>query len=136
MRLSPEHGWGAVTVYTGTSVSALQRVGRALEHGYGARVAFDAVAGQKYRIAVASRCDGCSSSPFDLRVGPAPLPANDAFADARTIRIPGEYHGNAADATAELGEDESHPHSLWYRIKPRRTGELTIDIGPHCGGAA
>ncbi len=135
VRLSPEHGWGAVTVYTGTSITALQRVGRALEHGYGARVAFDAVAGQEYRIVVASRCDGCSSSPFDLRVGPAPLPANDDFSAARTIRIPGEYKGNTADATAELGEAERHRHSVWYRIKPRRTGDLTIDLEARtCGG--
>jgi hypothetical protein len=137
VRLSPEYGWGAVTVYTGTSITALQRVGRALEHGYGARVAFDAVTGQEYRIVVASRCDGCSSSPFDLRVGPAPLPANDDFSAARTIRIPGEYKGNTADATAELGEAERHRHSVWYRIKPRRTGDLTIDLEARtCGGGS
>jgi hypothetical protein len=137
VRLSPEYGWGAVTVYTGPSITALQRVGRALELGYGARVAFDAVAGQEYRIVVASRCDGCSSSPFDLRVGPAPLPANDDFSAARTIRIPGEYKGNTADATAELGEAERHRHSVWYRIKPRRTGDLTIDLEARtCGGGS
>lgn len=136
VRLAPVGG-GTVSVYTGASLATLQPVGRAFDNGYGARVAFDAVAGQDYRIAVANRCEGCGTRPFSLEVRPAPLPANDDFSAARTIRIPGDYKGNAADATAELGEAERHRHSVWYRIKPRRTGKLTIDLdGRKCGGSS
>ena len=100
------------------------------------RVPFDAVAGETYFVAVATSPAGPTDSRFQLRLRDMPLPANDAFADAKTIRIPGKYRGNAADATAELGEDESHSHSLWYRIKPRRTGKLTIDmVRGYCGGS-
>ena len=130
-------GYGrTVAVYTGSDLTALQRVGQAHDNGYGARVALDAVAGRQYLIAVATRCPGCSVTDFNLEVRPAPVPANDDFAAARTLRIPGEYKGNAADATSELGEAERHRHSLWYRIKPRRTGNLTLDLdGTRCGGA-
>ena len=93
VRLSPEHGWGAVTVYTGTSITALQRVGRALEHGYGARVAFDAVAGQEYRIVVANRCDGCSSSPFDLASARPRCRPTTSSRHARTHSDPGRVQG-------------------------------------------
>ena len=137
VRLSPTGGWGSVSVYSGASLATLQPVGRAFDNGYGARVAFDAVAGQDYRIAVANRCEGCSTRPFSLEVRPAPLPAHDDFSAARTLRIPGEYKGNLADATAELGEAERHRHSVWYRIKPRRTGKLTIDLDRRrCGGSS
>ncbi len=137
VRMPPAGGWGVVSVYTGASLATLQPVGRAFDNGYGGRVAFDAVAGQDYRIAVANRCQGCGPARFDLEVRPAPLPANDDFSAARTLRIPGEYKGNVADATAELGEAERHRHSVWYRIKPRRTGDLTIDLdGRRCGGAS
>lgn len=137
VRLSPGNGHAAVTVYTGTSLTTLQRVGGAFDNYYGGRVAFDAVAGQEYRIAVANRCEGCWTVGFGLEVRPAAMPANDEFSQARTLRIPGKYSGNAADATAELGEAERHRHSVWYRIKPRRTGSLTIDLASRkCGGAS
>lgn len=127
-----------LAVYTGESLDALQRIGRASDGTYGARIAFDAVAGQAYRIAVADPCAGCADGdPFTLSVRPAPRPANDDFSAARTLRIPGEYKGNVADATAELGEAERHRHSVWYRIKPRRTGSLTLDLdGRRCGGSS
>jgi hypothetical protein len=123
------------SVYTGASVSALQRVGQA--RNFRARVPFEAVAGQTYFIAVATQAPPPSppNSRFQLRLRNMPLPANDAFADAKPISIPGKYRGNAADATAELGEDESHSHSLWYRFRPRRTVNLTIDwIRGYCSG--
>lgn len=121
------------TVYTGAGMSTLQRIGQA--RYIRARVPFEAAAGQTYFIAVATQAPGQTDSRFQLRLRDMPLPTNDAFADAKTIRIPGKYRGNAADATAELGEDESHSHSLWYRFKPRRTGKLTIDmVRGYCSG--
>ena len=122
------------SVYTGDSVSALQRVGQA--RYFRGRVPFEAAAGQTYFIAVSTQVAAPTGSVFRFRLRDMPLPANDAFADAKTIRIPGKYRGNGADASAELGEDESHSHSLWYRIKPRRTGKLTIDmVRGYCGGS-
>ena len=136
VRLTPGNGLAEVTVYTGTTLTALHDVGGAFDNGYGARVAFDAVAGQEYRVAVSNRCQGCSTVGFGLEVRPAPMPANDEFSQARSLRIPGKYSGNVADATAELGEAERHRHSVWYRLKPRRTGSLTIDLASRkCGGA-
>ena len=123
------------TVYTGASVSALQRVGQASIHP-GAR----AVRGRR-RADVLHR--GRDASPPPAK----PTPASSSGCGTcrcrptmrsptrRPIQIPGKYRGNAADATAELGEDESHSHSLWYRFRPRRTVNLTIDwIRGYCSG--
>jgi hypothetical protein len=116
----------ALSVYTGSTLAALQLVGR--HEGWPARVAFDASAGQSYRIAIGKVQGSSGGTTFVLRNRLAPLPANDAFANATRLRIPGEYPGNLLDATAEPGEDAHHTHSLWYRFRPRRTGKLTIDF--------
>jgi hypothetical protein len=123
-----------VAVYTGGGVGSLERVALATDGSI--RAAFEAVAGTTYSIAVTSGFETESSS-FRLRIRPMPLPANDAFADARTVRIPGEYTGVLADATGELGEPrhagQRANHSVWFRIRPRRTGKLTIDtVGSSC----
>ena len=113
--------------------AAARRAGEAI----GARVPFDAVAGQDYRVAVASnRCAVLDGSRFEPAVRPAPLPANDDVLGRRARPHPGQVQGNAADATAELGEAERHRHSVWYRIKPRRTGNLTIDLASAARAAA
>jgi hypothetical protein len=115
-----------LSVYTGSTLSALQLVGR--HEGWPARVAFEASAGRSYRIAIGKVADPSGGTTFVLRNRLAPLPPNDAFGKATRIRIPGEYPGNLADATAEPGEDAHHTHSVWYRFRPRRTGKLTIDL--------
>jgi hypothetical protein len=114
-----------LSVYTGSTLDTLQAVGR--DDDYYTRVPFEAVAGQTYRIAVGMRY-ASGDADFELRVRNAPLPAHDAFSKAKTVRIPGEYTGNLKDATSELGENESHRHSVWYRIRPRRTVNLTADL--------
>jgi hypothetical protein len=116
----------ALSVYTGSTLAALQLVGR--HEGWPARVAFDASAGQTYHIAIGKVGDYTGGTTFVLRNRLAPLPPNDAFAKATRIRIPGYYPGNLADTTAEPGEDAHHTHSLWYRFRPHRTGKLTIDF--------
>jgi hypothetical protein len=128
-----------VSVYTGTAVSGLTPV-PVTRGPLPARVAFDGVAGESYRVAVANHnCWGSSDNPipvcddggstFDLRVEPAPPPPNDAFASATPIRIPGEFAGDLLNATGEPGEHRTHRHSVWYRFRPRRTGRLTLDFG-------
>jgi hypothetical protein len=114
-----------LAVYTGSGFADLHAVGHT-EGSIPARVAFDAVAGSTYRVAVATTYE-TTSDAFEVQTREAPLPANDAFEDAQRVTIPGVYEGNLADATGELGEPDGGTHSLWYRIKPRRTGKLTIE---------
>jgi hypothetical protein len=113
-------------VYTGPAVTALQPVGSA--QGGEARVAFDAVAGETYRISVARTYQ---TGPFELRIRPMPLPANDAFDDALTMGVPFVHAGNLADATAEFGEDDAS-HSVWYRFRARRTGTHWLETTSRC----
>jgi hypothetical protein len=121
-----------VAVFTGSSLTDLHALTRT-EDANPYRVAFDAAAGQVYRIAVGSPYEGADPG-FSLRVRPAPLPGNDAFEDAQRVAIPGVYEGNLADATGELGEPAQgqNVHSVWYRIKPRRTGRLTVEAAGDC----
>jgi hypothetical protein len=117
-----------VAVYTGPAVSSLRRIGQS--EGYVPRVPFDAQGGETYWIAIASNYE-TSGTQLQLRVRPIPLPANDSFADARKVGVPGRYTGNLADATAELGEP-SHQRgvrpsrSVWFRFTARRSGRLSI----------
>jgi hypothetical protein len=113
-------------VYTGPDRSHLTPVTSAPDAWYG-RTRFDATAGQTYWIQVAGwRAQG----DFRLDVHPVAAPANDAFADPRTIRVPGLYPGSLEDATTELGEPATTATStVWYRIRPAHTGRLTVDAG-------
>ena len=114
-------------VYTGEAIGALQRAG--VPDTDVPRIPFEATAGTTYRIAVASGYEEADQS-FRLRVVPAPLPANDDFAAAQHVKVPGRYQGSLVDATDELGEPDhagSRPQrSLWYRFRAARTGRLSI----------
>jgi hypothetical protein len=113
-------------VYTGPDRSHLTPVTQDPDAWYG-RVHFDAVAGQTYWIQVGG---SQGAGAFRLDVRPATAPANDAFADARRIRVPGLYSGNLEDATTELGEPATSGGStVWYRIRPAHSGRLTADVG-------
>ena len=116
-------------VYTGAAVTALAPAGVA--HGAEARVAVDAAAGETYWIAVARTYE---AGPFKLRIRPMPLPANDAFDDALTMRVPFVHAGNLADASSELGEADG-THSVWYRFRPRRTGTYWLEATGTCAVA-
>ncbi len=118
-----------LNVYSGAAVTLLQPVGSS--QGVEARVAFDAVAGETYRISVARTYE---TGPFKLRIRPMPLPDNDAFDDARTMRVPFVHAGNLADATAELGEDDA-TRSVWYRFRARRTGSHWLEATGTCATA-
>jgi hypothetical protein len=113
-------------VYTGSVVTALQPIGSG--QGVEARAAFEATAGETYRIAVARTWQ---SGPFKLRIRPMPLPANDAFDDAQTMGVPFVHAGNLADATSELGEANAS-HSVWYRFRPRRSGAYWLQATGTC----
>jgi len=137
------HGAGApvvLAVYSGSGLADLQPLGaaRAFTSVDGAlpRVAWEASAGSQYWIAVAFEAQpgsGWHVSPFPLRLREAPLPGNDAFAAARTVRVPGVYTGSLLDASAELGEPRVNgvvpPHSLWFRFRARSSARMTVDVG-------
>jgi hypothetical protein len=125
-----------ISVYTGSSLSSLTAV--AISGGLvRTRVAFDAVAGETYRVAVSNyNCfdDGSGhlechpgASPFEMTGTLAPLPRNDAFRHAQRVRFPAVYPGDLADATKEPGEDMHYStRTLWYRFRPPRTAKVTM----------
>jgi hypothetical protein len=127
-----------VTVYRGDSLSTLDRLGAAGPDAE-LRVPFDAVAGTTYRIAVGSPYEA-QSAEFTLRIAEAPLPANDDFAAAQRVRVPGRYTGSLADATDELGEPDhggqKPRQSVWYRFRAPRTGRLSIQASSRACGSA
>ena len=116
-----------LAVYVREAGGGLRPIGR---DGHGAmRVVLDAAAGETYLIMVGGD-PAAEDVDFSLRVRPLAPPPNDAFADAKVLRIPGRYAGTVLDAGAELGEPRHvspAEHSVWYRITPRRTGRLTLE---------
>ena len=126
-------------VYTGTAVDGLTEVAANDQDPTGqcadqSRVRFDAVAGTTYRIAV----DGYIDDEGDLavNVAPAPVPVNDAFADAQTLTgSTATAAGSNVDATGETGEPDHTGGSLplasvWYRWTAPAGGRFRIDT---CG---
>jgi hypothetical protein len=104
-------------------------------------VAFDAVAGQTYRIAISNYecyedeesgelvCERAASW-FEVTGMVARVPRNDAFRHARRVHFPGAYGGDLADATQEPGEPLHYPvGTLWYRFRPSLTTKVTMRFG-------
>jgi hypothetical protein len=121
-----------LATYTGSTVGSLNRVASddnscAIPNDSGSKITFDAVAGTKYRIAVAGFYGNAwGEGTFTLDVGYVP-PSNDSFSSAQPI------NGNSATAsgtmlaaTREAGEPDhytTHPpdsdfwigkNSVWY----------------------
>ncbi|HEX8834334.1 MAG TPA: hypothetical protein VF719_09035, partial [Abditibacteriaceae bacterium] len=113
----------SIGVYTGTTVSGLQRV---------ATPAYDAIrfaytANTTYQIAVAA-----SDKPFTLTWRVATPPLNDNFAAAQLLSgNSGSIAGTTLDATREAGEplhDASSVYgSVWYKWSPAANGTFVID---------
>jgi hypothetical protein len=116
---------GPPSVYTGATRDSLRFLPAQRDQWY-TRTRFDAVAGQTYWIEV--RGDGARGE-FTLSLHQVAAPANDAFADARRLRVPTLLHGNLEDGTVELGEKGVHEgsSSVWFTIRPKHTGRLTVD---------
>jgi hypothetical protein len=83
----------------------------------------------RYKILIAATAGSLAAASPAL----AAPPANDAFADAQTIRVGEEVSGMLAEATAELGEPahgSNGPHTtVWFRYRSPRDARLTIDTG-------
>lgn len=123
-----------IGVFTGTAPGSLRRVAENDDAcGQGSRVTFNAVAGQSYRILVASLSElqGDASGTFRLSLRPLVRPRNDAFAQATRLSRPGRVRGSTVLASKELGEPAhsrgAEGHSVWYRYRAPRTQTLTAD---------
>jgi hypothetical protein len=119
-------------VYTGASHASLRQAS-VQDDRWPGRSVFDAMGGQTYWIAVNGGASG--SGDFTLSVHPLAAPANDAFADARRVRVPRLVRGNLEEGTAELGETGLHEgsSSVWFTIRPKHGGRLTVDSsGSEC----
>ena len=130
-----------LAVYTGSSLGALTPVAAAkagapspcAEGDSGVR--FDAVAGTTYWIAVDG--EGGSVGSFGLKLlARENQPANDAFANARTIAggLPRSLVANTVDASREPAEPEHGGNpggaSVWFSWTPSRTATAVISA---CG---
>jgi hypothetical protein len=122
-------------IYTGDGVSSLAPVGSNDDGPAGSltsRVAFHAIEGTTYRIAVDGSWNTYSGN-VALKLQLRPPPVNDLFANAEVL--PGEptasTTGRNDGATAEPGEP-SHAigylpsDSVWYSWRAPRSGSLTI----------
>lgn len=114
-------------VYTGAIHGALEELPVRRDQWY-SRTRFDAVAGQTYWIEVRGyRALG----DFRLAVRPLDPPANDDFADARRLDVPGVYTGFLEQGTTELDEPPLPPggsaSTVWFSIRPKHSSRLTVD---------
>jgi hypothetical protein len=123
-----------LAVYTGTTVSGLVSVASnddASSATKTSRVAFRAIAGTTYRIAVDGSSGAFGEVKLNLRTR-AP-PANDQFSNA--VALPGDgsvaASGFIDGASTEIGEPSHHSYyaprsSVWYSWTAPKSGSLTI----------
>lgn len=106
------------------------------------RVFFDVVAGTRYHFLVGSYSPEANGAlTFSVDGPSAPVPANDAFADAEPVTaLPHTAAVDATTATAEPGEPTSGcavgGRSLWYAVTVPETTAVTLDPSDHRMSAA
>jgi serine protease len=97
------------------------------------RVAFSAVAGETYHIAVAGRS---ASQECAIQLNLKRPPANDHFAQAREVNVSMNaetgYSGTNIGATKQSGEpnlngDAANTTTVWFRFEAPASGLITID---------
>src|SRR5206468_3325397 len=69
-----------------------------------------------------------SLDPANVQAGPGAVPANDNWANATGLAVPGTATGTNAGATVESYEPSVDPtldHTVWYRVMPLASGTLT-----------
>jgi hypothetical protein len=118
-----------LAVYTGTAVGSLTTVGSNDDADAGivtSRLAFSAVSGTVYRIAVDGK-DGAVGS-CEIAINPA---SNDFFAASRLLTgSTGSVTGSSHGATAEAGEPAhagSGGRSVWFTWTAPGAGEASFD---------
>lgn len=135
---------GGLGVYTGSSVTALTNVAVAgsgstdapLDYNNGScadgdlsAVAFDAVAGRTFHIAVTSsgRCCGADTTS-NVVLELSKTAANDNLAEAGSFaQIPGRKKSSNVDATREVFEPEGSGYStIWWNWTADRGGPVSV----------
>lgn len=127
-----------LAVYTGEALNALTTIATNddIATGVTSGLAFTAVSGRTYRIAV----DGYGGASGNVRLalgvsgggsGPATGPANDLFANRAAITVAaGALTANNSGATRETGEPNhagvSGGSSLWWTWTPTASGSYVI----------
>ena len=119
-----------LAIYTGANVNGLSLIDSNDDVGSGgvSQVAFNAIAGTAYRIAV----DGYGGATGNLALNWMRGPANDNFSDALTLAgSSGTVFGTSTFAGKETGEPNhagnSGGASLWYRGVAPGSGLGTFD---------
>jgi hypothetical protein len=130
----------AIAVYTGSAVGSLTEVASDDDGGVSsclptdAEVAFQAIAGTTYRIAI----DGFAEGAGRFRLEFADGPQNDDFAAAQTLAptMTAFAGGTNILATKQAGEPDhaGDPggHSVWYSWTPSSSGRVRVTT---CFGA-
>jgi hypothetical protein len=132
----------ALAAYTGSDIGSLSRVADNddacnVPNHRGSKIAFDAVAGRDYRIAVAGVEGGLAASEgtFTLNVAYG-APSNDHFSGARTLSTnSATVNGTTRSATREFGEPDHAPddffslgeHSVWYSWTAPSSGGVEMN---------
>lgn len=95
-------------------------------------------AGKTYYLRVAG--EGGAGGPVTLSINPASPPANDLFANAADLSVPGTGTGELLLATDQAGEPSacftSGAPSVWYRVQPAQTGRMTLRVSSQATVAA
>ena len=125
-----------LSVYTGAAVNALTLVVEAddvVTGTFTTRLAFPAVSGTTYRIAV-DGFEGATGAVSLSLVPGGPGPANDNFLSAGVIPIEGgTTSGDTTNASREGGEplhaNRVGIRSIWWQWTPAADVNITIDTG-------
>ena len=120
----------ALAVFTGSTYSNLTEVAYNDDWcGRRSKARFLAQAGTSYLIAVGGHF--WYQGPIELAIRSPRPPANDDFADARTLRRQGTFVGSTTDATKQALEPNhagiAGGASVWFRWKPSLSTQVRID---------
>jgi C1A family cysteine protease len=123
-----------LAAYTGNSVDALTLKANDDDSGGNrtSRIAFEAVAGTAYHVAVDGYAGATGQISLALSQTPAAGPANDRFANravlsGATATASGANHGATAEAGEPAHAGYSASHSVWWTWTAPAGGQLTVD---------
>ena len=123
-----------LALYTGSSLNNLVNVACDFDFNddVTSLVRGSVAAGETYYLALSGAFNGMQG-PFTLSVSLESAPANDNFAAATVLPLPGSASGDTFQASTEAGENATLDTdlSLWYRIEPPSSGTLVLTLeGP------
>lgn len=118
--------WPAIALYSGSQMSDLISTGcgQQLYSPPTSQLIAAVEAGKTYYLQLGSQGGGA----FTLYASLYPNPANDNFANASLLDLPGSTAGTTLGATTEEGEPRpwGTGYTVWYKFVPDESGELLI----------